>query len=74
MNESTRIKNKNVKKECLELRYFYLDAGKELAEPLVLLTDLEGQLPGVTHNKTRNLKYKSISCRFPKQSNRSIYI
>ena len=33
----------------------YLDTSEELAEPLVLLTDLESQLPGVTHYKNRNL-------------------
>ena len=33
----------------------YLDCRQELAEPLVLLADLEGQLSGVAHHKYRDL-------------------
>merc|ERR1719318_2554734 len=32
-----------------------LHTGQELAEPLVLLTDLEGQLPGVAHHQNGHL-------------------
>ena len=34
----------------------HLDCREELAEPLVLLADLEGQLSGVAHHKYRDLK------------------
>ena len=34
----------------------HLDCREELAEPLVLLADLEGQLSGVAHHKNRDLK------------------
>ena len=34
----------------------YLDGSHELAEPLVLLADLEGQLSGMAHHKHRDLK------------------
>ena len=39
----------------LKQSILYLDCGKELAEPLVLLADLEGQLPGVTHDQDGHL-------------------
>ena len=36
----------------------YLDCRQELAEPLVLLADLESQLPCVAHNQHRDLERK----------------
>ena len=33
----------------------HLDTGQELAEPLVLLADLEGQLSDVAHHQHRDL-------------------
>merc|ERR1719273_1139728 len=38
-----------------------LDVGEKLGEPLVLLTDLEGQLSGVTHHQHRNLSIHGLN-------------
>ena len=38
----------------------HLDTGQELAEPLILLTDLEGQFPSVANHQHRYLGNKNV--------------